>query len=252
MSSDWPLCPATQEIDFLGHQIRVHPLAVGAFRLVELRAQRTEYGTWLTGEPDITTPTGGFNCRNRRPYPETPVTWDRHSEHCHGHTVDVNWDDNPLRPDGVLATDFARFGIEDGFDWLACWLDPPPTLRVFYRWGGGWVTDLEQACVNLRHAGERIRTGVVDGMHLELALSLDEVRDYDWKRAIEEEARVNKRLEALLAQSADIKKSATFVNTLTEELVPGKADATPGGAAKRLARVMRTVERSNEAVDEGP
>jgi hypothetical protein len=36
------------------------------------------------------------------------------------------------------------------------------------------------------------------------------------------------------------------VNTLTEELVEGKADATPGGAAKRVAKAVRTVERAAE------
>jgi hypothetical protein len=96
MSLDWPLCPPDKaENRLLGHRIDVHPDAVGAFRVVELRAERTRSGMRLSEQTRVSTPTGGFDCRNRRPFPETPVTEERHSEHCHGHTVDANWDDNP-------------------------------------------------------------------------------------------------------------------------------------------------------------
>lgn len=235
MSTDWPLCPDTVPISFLDHEIRVHELAVSPFRVVELRAQRSEYGVWLR-TTETPTPTGAFNCRNRRPYPETPVTWARHSEHAHAVAVDVNYDDNRLRIDGVLDTDFDRFGSADGRDWLAAWLEPPRGLQVFFRWGGGWVTDLEQACVNLRHNGERIRTGTVDPMHFELELIPAEVRAYDWAALISEEEAVNKQLE----------DAVRFVDRLRADLKPGKDAATVDGAAERTANAVIWAERERE------
>lgn len=245
MSITWPLFPKpeTTEVELCGHTIYVAAIAVPAFELVDARARRSEYGVWLA-ETDSFTPTGAFNYRNRRPYPETPVTVERHSEHAHGVAVDVNYDDNPLRTDGVLVSDFDRFGWEDGCDWLACWLEPPPDLPVFFRWGGGWTSDLEQAGLNLRHNGERIRTGVVDGMHLELVLTPAEVRAYDWDKAIAEEVAMNKQLEALVAQSAGIKRATTFVDGVLEELRPGKEDATPAGGAHRVAETILEAEKA--------
>ena len=238
MSSTWPLCPDGAATSFLEHAITCHPLALAPFRVVELRALRSEYGVWLAGAPAASTPTGCLVCRNRRPYPPTPVTWDRHSEHAHGTSIDVNWDDNPLRIDGVLSTDFDRFGWEDGCDWLAAWLDPPVGLPVFFRWGGGWTTDLEQAFINLRHAGERIRWGVVDGMHFELALSPAEVKAYDWRALIEEEEAVNKQMQDAIR----------FVDRLRDGLKPGKDQATVDGAAQRVADSVTWTERQREAV----
>jgi len=245
MSLDWPLCPPDKvEIGFLGHRIEVHPDAADAFRLVELRAQRTHYGTWLSEQTRATTPTGGFVCRNRRPHPETPVTEELHSEHCHGHTIDVNWDDNPLREDGLLKTDFDRFGLEDGADWLGCWLEPPPELEAFYRWGGGWTTDLKQATANLERNGQVIRDGVTDGMHFELALTPDEVRAYDWETQIQEEAEMNKQLEALVARAAEIKEALAFTQELTVALKPEDQErASASGAAKRVAKTVLKSEQ---------
>lgn len=242
MSTTWPLfpMPATEEVDFLGHSIRVHELAVPAFRVVALRAERTEYGLWLQ-RTESATPTGAFNYRNRRPYPESPVTLSWHSEHAHGVAADVNYDDNPFRTDGVLATDFDRFGYDDGVDWLTCWLEPPDHLPLFFRWGGGWTTDLHQAAVNLRHNGERIRTGSVDPMHFELALTPAECKTYDWRRAIEREEAMNKQIEQAVA----------FVEKLREELKPGREEATPSGAAQRVARAVRRVEGEQRASSGG-
>jgi len=77
MSSAWPLCPGSsvEDMTFLGQPIIVHRLAVPAFELVELRALRTQYGAALAHDELGPTPTGAYNCRNRRPYPETPVRW---------------------------------------------------------------------------------------------------------------------------------------------------------------------------------
>jgi len=202
-------------------------------RLLELRALRTAYGERLsTGAGTI----AFFACRNRRPYPETPVTWSRHSEHAHGTCGDIEPGANPFRPDGVLETDFDRFGYPDGCDWLAAWLEPPPGLPVLFRWGGVWTTDLATACLALRHKGERVRSGVVDAMHFELALTPAEVRAYDWGRAIREEEEMNKRLE----------EAAEFVERLRDRLKPGKDEATVKGAAERTAEAVRWVEEQKK------
>jgi hypothetical protein len=238
MSKTWPLCPESlREITFLGRAIAVHELAVAPLELVEARALRSAYGVALAEGRLDPAPTGAYVCRNRRPYPEQPVTWDRHSEHAHGIAVDVNYDDNRLRTDGVLVTDFDRFGYEDGVDWLAAWLEPPPGLSVLFRWGGGWVTDLEQASVLLRHNHERIRTGTVDPMHFELALSPEEVRRYDWAGALREVMEVNQKLE----------QAVRFLEVLREQLKPGKDQATVSGAAKRIAEAVTWVESQRKA-----
>ncbi len=234
MSTTWPLCPSVSETVWLGQRISVHPLALPAFRLVELRALRTEYGTALAEGRLDPAPTGAFNCRNRRPYPEKPVTWSQHSEHSHGVAIDVNYDDNRLRTDGVLMSDFDRFGVEDGCDWLRCWLSPPEGLPVLFRWGGGWTTDEQQACTLLaHHNGDKIRTGTVDPMHFELALLPEECRRYDWDRAIRTEVEMNAKIE----------QAVKFVSELRDQLKPGaKAEATVSGAAKRVASAVRWVE----------
>jgi len=229
MSSEWPLCPEARAAAFGRHEIQVAARVVPCLRLVEARAWRSEYGRrLLEGQGTI----AAYACRNRRPYPETPVTWARHSEHAHGTAVDVNAASNPFRSDGVLTSDFARFGLEDGRDWLAAWLEPPPGLPVLFRWGGTWGTDLELAVVALRHEGERVRSGTVDPMHFELALSPAEVEGYDWGRAIREEEEMNKRLE----------EAAEFVERLRDRLKPGKDEATVKGAAERTAEAVRWVE----------
>ena len=240
MSTTWPLCPGAIDlatIDWLGHRITVHELAVPAFQIVEIRAGLTQYGTWLASAASLPSPTGAYNCRNRRPYPETPVTWAAHSEHAHAVACDINYDSNPISFEGYLKTDFDRFGYTDACDWLACFLEPPEGLPVFFRWGGGWTADLAQACVNLRHNGERIRTGTVDAMHMELALTKAETEQIDWDRLIAKENAMRKEIE----------DAATFLSELREELVPGKDDATVGGAAKRVASAVTWVEKTKAA-----
>ncbi len=229
MSATWPLCPPSTTVSFLGHQLAVAQALVPCLRVVELRARRSEYGAWLSRGAGTV---GGYNCRNRRPYPERPVTWARHSEHAHGTAIDVNAPANPFSEDGVLRTDFARFGLEDGRDWLAAWLTAPEGLPVFFRWGGTWTTDLEAACVALRHVGERVRSGTVDPMHFELALTPAEVRAYDWRRAIRREERMN----------AELKAAAEFVRVLRQKLRAGTASATAKGAAERTAEAVKWVE----------
>ncbi len=240
MSTTWPICPPPselQQITFLEHEITVHRLVVPALRLVELRGVRTAYGEAFAEGRIGPTPTGAYNCRNRRPYPERPVTVARHSEHAHAIAIDVDYDSNPLSSSGVLITDFDRFGLEDGAEWLAAWLEPPEGLPVLFRWGGGWTTDPHQAALNLADNGTRIRTGVVDGMHFELALSPAECRTFDWGRAIRKEEEMNKDLQA----------AAEFVAELREQLKPGPDDATVKGAAERTAKAVKWTEAQRKA-----
>lgn len=234
MSTAWPLCPDTTAVAFLGHEIQVHPLMAGPLRVVELRAWRSAYGVAFAEGLIGPTPTGFANCRNRRPYPEQPVTWDRHSEHAHAIAGDIDYDSNPLSSTGYLVTDFDRFGYEDGVDWLRAWLEPPSGLRALFRWGGGWTTSLAVASRNLARNGERIRDGVVDGMHFELALTPAETQAYDWKAAIAEEDAMNKEIQAAI----------DFLNTLRKGLKPGAAAATPVGAGRRVAAAVVKLEKT--------
>lgn len=236
MSASWQLCPdGLANFTFLGHQVWAQSLVRPMLELVEVRAWRSEYGRELMqGRGSI----GSYNCRNRRPYPETPVTWERHSEHAHGNgTVDVNSAGNPLRSDGVLVTDMDRHGYEDGLAWLAAWLEPPAGLRVLYRWGGVWTTDVATAGIALRHKGERVRVGVVDPMHFEPSLTASEVRAFDWLSAIRKEEAMNRELEA----------AAEFVKVLREQLKPGREEATAKGAAGRVADAVKKVEAEAKA-----
>jgi len=235
LSSTWPLCPHAdiRRIVWLSHEIEVHELAVPPLRLVELRAWRSEYGAGFADGLIGPTPTGAFNCRNRRPYPEQPVTWARHSEHAHAVAVDVDYDSNPLSPYGYLVTDFDRFGYADGVDWLDAWLTPPDGLPALFRWGGGWTTSLRTAALNLARNGSRIRDGVVDGMHFELALTPAQCRAYDWEAAIAEEVAVNKEIQAAI----------DFTNAVRKGLKPGAAQATPKGAGERVAKATVKVEK---------
>lgn len=241
MSTVWPIgVPAGElaRIDFLGHEISVREDVVPCFELVAVRAIRSEYGRAYAAREIEPAPTGGYVYRNRRPYPP-PVTVALHSEHSHGTTVDVDYDSNPLRFDGYLESDFDRFGLEDGREWLEAWLEPPPGLPVLFRWGGGWTTDPKTAGILLGHNGERVRTGTVDAMHFELALTPAEVRSYPWAKAIEKEAEMNKELE----------DAATFVRVLREELEPGRDDATVAGAAKRVAKTVVRDEADRKPAD---
>lgn len=236
MTTTWPICPSSSQlrtVSWLGHDITVHALAVAPLRVVELRAVRSEYGVAFRDGQIGPTPTGAYNCRNRRPYPERPVTVERHSEHAHAVAIDVDYDSNPLSATGYLVTDFDRFGYQDGCDWLAAWLTPPTGLRTFWRWGGGWTTSLRGASADLRRNGERISTGIVDGMHFELALSPAQVRAYDWSAAVTREVAVNKELQA----------AVDFVNAARKALKPGSAQATPVGAGKRIAAATVKVEK---------
>lgn len=237
MSTAWPICPGSDQlvtINWLGHEITVHRLAVPALRIVELRAWRSEYGIAFAGGLIGPTPTGAYNCRNRRPYPETPVTIARHSEHAHAIAVDVDYDSNPLSTTGYLVTDFDRFGRSDGVDWLDAWLTPPEGLSALFRWGGGWTTSLRQASLNLARNGERISDGVVDGMHFELVPTPAQCRAFDWTRAIAKEAAVNKEIQAAI----------DFANAVRGGLKPGAQKATPVGAGRRVAAAVVAVEKS--------
>ena len=59
----------------------------------------------------------------------------------------------------------------------------------------------------------------------------------DWDRLIAKENAMRKEIE----------DAATFLSELREELVPGKDDATVGGAAKRVASAVTWVEKTKAA-----
>ena len=84
----------------------------------------------------------------------------------------------------------------------------------------------------------------MDGMHFELALTPEQVRAYDWETQIQEEAEMNKQLEALVTRADEIKEALAFTQELTVALKPeDQGRATASGAAKRVAK---TVLKSEE------
>ncbi len=84
-----------------------------------------------------------------------------HSEHSHPIALDINPPANPLKDDGVLRTDFGRFGIEDGVGFVNAFKE------AGFRWGGDWSTDPSNTERVLRSNERKVRDGRVDPMHFE-------------------------------------------------------------------------------------
>lgn len=133
-----------------------HRAGVEAVKFAELGALMTRYGRMLTqrGDPyDFQT----YACRPIR------GSSTGYSLHSWPRATDIRPAANPLRDDGVLITDFDRFGFEDGMGFLGSF------LAAGFRWGATWSADPRVAAQALRHNGQKIRDGRVDAMHLELA-----------------------------------------------------------------------------------
>lgn len=154
-------------IRLFGADATWHIRGVGQVKLAELAALRTKYGQFLARRRaeghlgDVQT----YACRPIRGASATT-----YSLHSWPRAVDVRPSDNPMRDDGVLITDFTRFGLLDGvrfvsaflwagFDWGTTWddtdnLDGPEGVRLVRR--------------HLLRRGQRVRDGRVDPMHFEL------------------------------------------------------------------------------------
>lgn len=180
MSISWPILgwddPRLVEAWLFGRRVRLARAAIPALKWAELRARRTRYGRWLAERDQAEVPIWTYAYRPIRGS-SGPVSPDNHSEHVHGHTIDLDPPRNPMREDGVLVCDFARFGVRDGTRFLAAFLPA-------FRWGGTWSTSRLEARRALRRVGERIRDGRVDPMHLELVLTQEQVRETRWLRRL--------------------------------------------------------------------
>jgi hypothetical protein len=180
VSISWPLLqpgdPRLTEILLFGRRTTVARGAILPLKWSELRARRTRYGRWLAEQTQVTAAIWGHAYRPIRGS-SGPVSPDNHSEHVHGHTVDLDPQHNPMRDDGVLVCDFARFGLPDGVAFLRAFLPA-------FRWGGTWSTSVAAARSALRRVGQRVRDGRVDPMHFELVLTPQQVRDIRWLRRL--------------------------------------------------------------------
>src|SRR5262249_9186815 len=141
-------------------------------------AKQTQYGAFLCTRPDWTWfQTFAFRVIRGDGGPVGP---ENHSEHAHSIAVDIRPFANSMREDGVLITDFDKFGLEDGVAFVSA------SLTAGFRWGGNWVEpfDYPGAVAAARHAiankNHKVRDGRVDTMHFELELTPEQVKARDF------------------------------------------------------------------------
>lgn len=151
-----PCQPHTQvRVRLFGQPEIWHRDGVEAIKYAEMLALRTEYGQFLArrDEPlDVQT----YACRPIR------GTTNTHSLHSWPRALDIRPTFNPLRDDGVLVTDFDKFGLKDAKAFVGAF------LAAGFRWGGTWSHDPEVANRALARNHEKVLNGRVDTMHFEL------------------------------------------------------------------------------------
>lgn len=159
MSSAWSKCNTSDHLKVaaLGQTVRWHKDCMLPFRAAVKLARKTEYGKWLLGRKelwDVQT----YACRDIRGS-------DGHSEHSHPVAVDIRPSANPMRDDGILTTDFDKFGLEDGVAFVNAW------LRCGFSSGIAYYTDPSLTRGYLAKNGQRIRPKGrrVDPMHFQFA-----------------------------------------------------------------------------------
>ena len=132
-----------------------HREGVEAVKYAELLALRTRYGRLLAGRSEPT----DFQTYACRPIRGTEGTYSLHSW---PRAVDIRPSANPMRDDGVLITDFTRFGLADGQAFVRAF------LGAGFRWGGTWSHDPAVADRALARNGQKVLAGRCDTMHFEL------------------------------------------------------------------------------------
>lgn len=146
---------ALRTIRLFGQRETWHVNGIEAVKYAELLANRTRYALLLRNrlEPaDFQT----YACRPIR------GTSDTYSLHSWPRATDIRPSWNPMREDGVLLTDFDRFGYNDGIEFIDAF------LKAGFRWGATWSHSKADAISALRRKGQKIRDGRVDPMHFEL------------------------------------------------------------------------------------
>ena len=151
-----PCVPATRcDITVFGMSKTWHRDGVEAVKYAEMLALRTDYGRFLARrrEPsDFQT----YACRPIR------GTTDTYSLHSWPRAVDIRPSENPMREDGILVSDFTRFGLDDGVAFVRAF------LAAGFRWGGTWSDDPRVAARALANEGHKVLAGRCDTMHFEL------------------------------------------------------------------------------------
>jgi len=169
MSSEWSRCQTADHVKVaaLGQTVRWHKDCILPFRAAIKLASRTEYGKWLLGRKelwDVQT----YACREVR-------GGSGHSEHSHPVALDVRPGSNPMRDDGILITDYDRFGLDDGEAFVNAF------IWCGFRSGIAYYTIPEKTRSYLAQNGKKIRDGRVDPMHFEFAHDkqwIEKNRDY--------------------------------------------------------------------------
>lgn len=170
----WPSCSPQVRVHLVGGRVvPFHPLAAGPLKLAAAKAYvRTSYGRYvLTTSVKDWTWWQCYACRRIR----GSASWSAHSVSI---ASDIRPWANPMRDDGVLVTDFTRFGVDDGVEFVRCFHE------AGFRNGITWNQDIEQVRWALNRVGQRVRSGRVDAMHLELVLLMNQVRSRDWTAEI--------------------------------------------------------------------
>lgn len=150
-------CDGSQHVKvrLFGQTETWHRLGVEAVKFAELLALRTQYGRMLVKRQDPY----DFQTYACRPIRGSSSGYSLHSW---PRATDIRPPANPLRDDGVLITDFDRFGFDDGLEFVSAW------LRAGFRWGGTWSHSITDAAKALRNNGKKVRDGRIDTMHFEL------------------------------------------------------------------------------------
>lgn len=179
-----------------GQTETVHRCAVEAFKYAELLALRTAYGRMLVARDERT----DFQTYACRPIRGTENTWSNHSW---ARATDIRPSANPMREDGVLITDFDKFGYRDGLAFIYAFLD------AGFRWGGTWSHDKATAASALHRNGQKVRDGRVDTMHFELDQP-EPITD-GWVRRLRAYRLANPRYMARVLRAADVKTCEQLV-----------------------------------------
>ena len=174
----WGLaCAAANRVSIraFGRTETWHRAGIGHLKYAELLALRTRYGRELAE-------LGGSELANAPYFIQTYACrdvrgGDAPSNHSWPRAVDVKPWQNPMRDDGVLITDFTKFGLIDGFRFVSAW------LAAGFTWGSTWSASPPLARWALARVGKKIRDGRVDPMHFEREPEPHEARWY-WRRRV--------------------------------------------------------------------
>jgi hypothetical protein len=161
-----PPCQADRvSIKLFGATETWHKAGIYAVKYAELLALRTKYGRFLARRQEA------GNTSDVQTYACRPIRGSStgYSYHSWPRALDVRPAFNGLRDDGVLESDFTRFGLLDGVRFVGAF------FAAGFDWGSTWDdTDGEtqdQKCRlarrDLLRVGKKIRDGRVDAMHFE-------------------------------------------------------------------------------------